>query len=75
MYKKDDNRFPFFFFLISFHPIKQFDNAHECYEKVLKDIPTHARCLRQLAWLSFNRNKENQDTAISYLLRSLETGK
>lgn len=49
--------------------------AKEAYEKVLKETPNHAKALQQLGWLYHsNSNSGNQDTAISYLLKSIDSG-
>ncbi|CAJ0767625.1 18312_t:CDS:10, partial [Entrophospora sp. SA101] len=53
---------------------KNFTTAKEAYERVLIDNPTHAKVLQQLGWLYHQQSPfRNQDVAISYLTRSLES--
>ncbi|CAG8608481.1 11164_t:CDS:10 [Acaulospora morrowiae] len=56
---------------------KNFAAAKEAYERVLADNPTHAKVLQQLGWLYHQQSAtfSNQDSAISYLTKSLESGK
>ena len=47
--------------------------AKEAYERVVQDIPTHARVFQQLAWLYHQDGSfQNQDEAIQHLTKSLE---
>lgn len=52
----------------------QYNAAKDAYERVLKDNPNHAKVLQQLGWLYHQPSASfsNQDTAISYLTKSLE---
>uniref|UniRef100_A0A1D1Z2K3 General transcriptional corepressor ssn6 n=1 Tax=Anthurium amnicola TaxID=1678845 RepID=A0A1D1Z2K3_9ARAE len=54
---------------------KNFGAAKEAYERVLADNPNHAKVLQQLGWLYHQQNASfnNQDLAISYLTKSLES--
>ncbi|KAI8801638.1 hypothetical protein BJ742DRAFT_749407 [Cladochytrium replicatum] len=54
---------------------KDYQSARDAYEKVLAENPNHAKVLKQLGWLHHQANGrfENQEQAIQYLLRSLET--
>jgi glucose repression mediator protein len=48
--------------------------AKDAYERVLKENPSHAKVLQQLGWLyHHNPSFGNQDTAISYLMRSIDS--
>ena len=52
---------------------QEFQLAKEAYERVLLQNPNHAKVLQQLGWL-FHSNTQlgNHETAIHYLMRSLE---
>lgn len=54
---------------------KEYKLAREAYDKVLADNPTHAKVLQQLGWLYHQQNSSfsNQDLAITYLTKSLES--
>jgi tetratricopeptide (TPR) repeat protein len=54
---------------------KEFSSAKEAYEHVLAENPNHAKVLQQLGWLYHQSNAgfENQDMAIQFLTRSLES--
>jgi len=53
---------------------KDFNAAKDAYERVLKESPNHAKSLQQLGWLYHtNSSIGNQDTAITFLLRSIES--
>ncbi|CAG8651441.1 17610_t:CDS:10 [Funneliformis caledonium] len=54
---------------------KNFGAAKEAYERVLADNPNHAKVLQQLGWLYHQQSASfsNQDLAISYLTKSLES--
>ncbi|GET03745.1 TPR-like protein [Rhizophagus clarus] len=54
---------------------KNFVAAKEAYERVLADNPNHAKVLQQLGWLYHQQSASfnNQDLAISYLTKSLES--
>ncbi|CAG8468023.1 9077_t:CDS:10 [Diversispora eburnea] len=54
---------------------KNFGAAKEAYERVLADNPNHAKVLQQLGWLYHQQNASfsNQDLAINYLTKSLES--
>jgi len=58
---------------------KDFNAAKDAYEKVLKETPNHAKALQQLGWLyhsntpSASANLGQQEVAINYLMRSIET--
>jgi general transcriptional corepressor CYC8 len=47
--------------------------AKDAYEKVLKETPNHAKALQQLGWL-YHSSMGNQETAINYLMRSIDAG-
>lgn len=57
-----------------FEQKKEFDEAKAAYERVLKENPNHAKVLQQLGWLFHQETSgfTDQDTAITYLKRSLE---
>lgn len=54
---------------------KDFVAAKEAYERVLAENPAHAKVLQQLGWLYHQSNAgfENQDMAIQFLTKSLES--
>ncbi|CAG8440743.1 2155_t:CDS:10 [Ambispora leptoticha] len=54
---------------------KNYTLAKEAYERVLTDNPNHAKVLQQLGWLYHQQNANfgNQDMAIQYLTKSLES--
>ncbi len=53
---------------------KDYNQAKECYDRVLSKNPNHARVLQQIGWLYHYEATgfANQDTALSYLSKSLE---
>ncbi|KAJ3223791.1 hypothetical protein HK099_000684 [Clydaea vesicula] len=53
---------------------KEFLEAKKAYEKVLAENPNHSKVLQQLGWLYHQENSgfTDQETAISFLTRSLE---
>src|SRR5260370_42237310 len=59
------------------NPSLQYDKAKAAYERVLQDSPAHAKVLQQLGWLYHQTDASfsNQEMAIQYLTRSLESGK
>ncbi|KAF5117177.1 hypothetical protein DV113_000388 [Geotrichum candidum] len=54
---------------------KQYPEAKEAYERVLAQNPNHSKVLQQLGWLCHlpGTGFTNQDAAIEYLTKSLET--
>lgn len=58
-----------------FEQQKDYTAAKEAYERVLHDNPNHAKVLQQLGWLYHQSGASfvDQDTAISYLMKSLES--
>lgn len=54
---------------------KQYAEAKEAYERVLAQNPNHSKVLQQLGWLYHlpGTSFTNQDAAIEYLTKSLET--
>ena len=79
--QKDVSPFPCYFShdtyrVISLSPSLQYNNAKDAYERVLADSPNHAKVLQQLGWLYHQSGSSfaNQDLAIQYLTRSLESG-
>ncbi len=55
---------------------KDVTNAKDAYERVLKETPNHAKALQQLGWLYHsNASAGNQEIAINYLMRSIDSGK
>lgn len=54
---------------------KEFAAAKDAYERVLAENPAHAKVLQQLGWLYHQSNAgfENQDMAIQFLTKSLES--
>ncbi|ORY80925.1 hypothetical protein BCR37DRAFT_393569 [Protomyces lactucae-debilis] len=54
---------------------KEYGKAKEAYERVLSESPDHAKVLQQLGWLYHQQSSTfaNQDLAISYLTKSLES--
>ncbi|KAF9099313.1 glucose repression mediator protein [Mortierella sp. AD031] len=55
--------------------LKEYTAAKEAYERVLAENPNHAKVLQQLGWLYHQENAAfvNQDQAINFLTRSIET--
>jgi len=57
---------------------KDLQGAMEAYESILNEDPKHAQVLQQLGWLYYSHDDPplglgNQDKAIEYLLRSIES--
>ncbi|KAG0281428.1 glucose repression mediator protein [Linnemannia exigua] len=54
---------------------KEYTAAKDAYERVLTENPNHAKVLQQLGWLYHQQNAAfvNQDQAINFLTRSIET--
>ncbi len=50
--------------------------ARDAYERVVQENPNHAKVLQQLGWLYHQDGSsfQNQELAIQYLTKSLETG-
>lgn len=56
---------------------KDYLSAKDAYERVLERDPKHAKVLQQLGWLYHQQSPEynNQQKAIQYLEKSVESGK
>jgi general transcriptional corepressor CYC8 len=54
----------------------QYERAKDAWDRVLTEAPNHAKVLQQLGWLYHQSSAPfvNQDMAVQYLTRSLETG-
>jgi len=57
-------------------PALQYERAKDAWDRVLTEAPNHAKVLQQLGWLYHQSSAPfvNQDMAVQYLTRSLETG-
>lgn len=55
----------------------QFEDARDAYSRVLEHQPDHAKVLQQLGWLHHQPGAPfaDQEKAVTYLTKSLETGK
>jgi glucose repression mediator protein len=56
--------------------VTQYERAKDAWDRVLTEAPNHAKVLQQLGWLYHQSSAPfvNQDMAVQYLTRSLETG-
>lgn len=54
----------------------QFEDARDAYSRVLEHQPDHAKVLQQLGWLHHQPGAPfaDQEKAVTYLTKSLETG-